>query len=242
MSDTTARQRRDEWLAAGIFDAVAEEAMRAYDRIIGLDLSDVAVDGSLHKSPCGGEGTGKNPTDQGKLGWKWSILTDRHGIPIGWTIDGANRNDSILLAPTLDATAQRGLLAEVETIWLDRGFDSDVTRQRLAERNVEDTVIAKKRTRDLPNRRRRTSRWDCVGRSSARTRGCRTSGSCDVTLTASPSTGSLSSHSPSPASSPRSSSTGESAGHRTSHLSAEPLSTPPEIQSRNYDPVIRGLR
>ena len=118
VSDTTARQRRDEWLAAGVFDAVAEEAMRAYDRIIGLDLSDVAVDGSLHKSPCGGEGTGKNPTDRGKLGWKWSILTDRHGIPIGWTIDGANRNDSILLAPTLDATAERGLLAEVETIWL----------------------------------------------------------------------------------------------------------------------------
>ena len=119
----------------------------AYDRIIGLDLSDVAVDGSLHKSPCGGEGTGKSPTDRGKLGWKWSILTDHHGIPIGWTIDGANRNDSILLAPTLDATAQRGLLGEVETIWLDRGFDSDVTRQRLAERNVDDAVIAKKRTR-----------------------------------------------------------------------------------------------
>jgi hypothetical protein len=34
------------------------------------------------------------------LGWKWSILRDRNGIPIGWTIDGANRNDSILLAPT----------------------------------------------------------------------------------------------------------------------------------------------
>ena len=53
VSDTTARQRRDEWLAAGVFDAIAEEAMRAYDRIIGLDLSDVAVDGSLHKALVG---------------------------------------------------------------------------------------------------------------------------------------------------------------------------------------------
>jgi len=147
VSDTTVRQRRDEWLAAGVFDAVAEEATQAYDRVIGLDLSDVAVDGSLHKSPCGGEGTGRNPTDRGKLGWKWSLLTDRHGIPIGWTIDGANRNDSVLLAPTLDAAAQRGLLADIETIWLDRGYDSGVTRERLAERHLGDAVIAKKRGR-----------------------------------------------------------------------------------------------
>ncbi len=147
VSDTTVRQRRDEWLAAGVFDAIAQEAMSAYDRIIGLDLSDVALDGSLHKSPCGGEGTGKNPTDRGKLGWKWSILTDRRGIPLGWAIDGANRNDSVMLAPTLDDAAARGLLSDIETIWLDRGYDSDATRERLAKHNLDDAVIARKRKR-----------------------------------------------------------------------------------------------
>ena len=147
VSDTTARARRDEWIAGGVFDKVADEAIGGYDRIIGLDLSDVAVDGSLHKAPAGGEGTGANPTDRGKLGWKWSILTDTVGIPIGWTIDGANRNDSVLLAPTLDNAAGRGLLAEIDTLWLDRGYDSTVTRERLAERGIEDAVIAKKRKR-----------------------------------------------------------------------------------------------
>ena len=150
VSDTTVRARRDEWLVGGVFDAIAEEATSAYDRIIGLDLGDVAADGSLHKSPCGGEGTGPNPTDRGKLGWKWSILTDRFGIPIGWTIDGANRNDSVLLAPTLDAAATRGLLTDVETVWLDRGYDSGVTRQRLAARGLHDAIIARKRTRGSP--------------------------------------------------------------------------------------------
>ncbi len=61
VSDTTARERRDEWIKAGVFNAIAAEAREGYDKIIGLDLSDVAVDGSLHKSPAGGEGTGKNP-------------------------------------------------------------------------------------------------------------------------------------------------------------------------------------
>jgi transposase len=145
VSDTTLRSRRDEWTVGGVFDAVFEEALAAYDKIIGLDFTEVAVDGSLQKSPCGGEGTGKNPTDRAKLGWKWSVLTDRNGIPFGWVIDGANRNDSILLAATLDDADSRGLLAEIETIWLDRGYDSDATRQRLADRSIDDAVIAKKR-------------------------------------------------------------------------------------------------
>ncbi len=147
VSDTTARKRRDEWVAAGVFNAIVTEAIAAYDKVIGLDLSDVAVDGSLHKAPAGGEGTGKNPTDRSKLGWKWSILTDLQGIPFGWTVDGANRNDSILLAPTLDDAAKRGLLGDIETLWLDRGYDSDATRERLARREIDDAVIAKKRKR-----------------------------------------------------------------------------------------------
>ena len=147
VSDTTVRARRDEWEAAGVFDAVADEAIRAYDTIIGLDLSEVAVDGSLHKSPVGGEGTGKNPTDRAKLGWKWSVLTDAKGIPFGWASDGANRHDSVLLGPTLADAAARGLLDDVETVWLDRGYDSDVTRARLNDLGIGDAVIAKKRKR-----------------------------------------------------------------------------------------------
>ena len=145
VSDTTVRSRRTEWVAAGVFDLIANEAIGGYDRIIGLELGDVAVDGCLNKAPCGGEGTGPNPTDRAKLGWKWSILTDLRGIPIGWAIDGANRHDSILLGPTLDNAAGRHLLAEIETIWLDRGYDSQVTRERLIQRGIADAVIAKKR-------------------------------------------------------------------------------------------------
>jgi transposase len=145
VSDTTARARRDEWIAAGVYDAVVEAALARYEREIALDLTEVALDGSLHKAPCGGEGTGKNPTDRAKLGWKWSVLTDRNGIPIGWAIDGANRHDSVLLEPTLDDAARRGLLTRIERIWLDRGYDSGVTRERLAARQISNAAIAQKR-------------------------------------------------------------------------------------------------
>ncbi len=61
VSDTTLRARRDEWIRAGVFDALVEEGLAAYDRVIGLDLSEVSVDGSQHKAPCGGKEPGKTP-------------------------------------------------------------------------------------------------------------------------------------------------------------------------------------
>lgn len=145
VSDTTLRARRDEWLGAGVFDALADEAIAAYDRIIGLDLSECSVDGSQHKAPTGGEGTGPSPVDRGKRGWKWSLFSDRNGIPLGWTSDGANRNDCKLLDATLAAVAARGLLAECETLHLDRGYDHDFVRHAVADAGVVDLRCSKVR-------------------------------------------------------------------------------------------------
>jgi len=150
VSDTTLRGRRDEWIAAGVFDALAAETLAAYDRIIELDLSECAIDGSQHKAPGGGEGTGKNPTDRGRLGWKWSLFTDRNGIPLGWATDGANRHDTTLFEPTLAQVIQRGLLADTETLHLDRGYDSASVRDLCAGAGISDLVGARKRKRGEP--------------------------------------------------------------------------------------------
>src|SRR3954465_13868827 len=45
-SATTLRRRRDEWIRLGIFDRLRLAALNAYERMIGLDLADVAGDGS----------------------------------------------------------------------------------------------------------------------------------------------------------------------------------------------------
>jgi transposase len=51
----------------------------------------------------------------------------------------------VLLVPTLEDAASRGLLSDIETLWLDRGYDSDVTRARLKDLGIDDAVIAEKR-------------------------------------------------------------------------------------------------
>lgn len=157
VSDTTLRSRRDEWIKAGVFDKLVAEAHAAFDRIVGLDLSDVGLDGSLHKAPYGGEGTGPNPTDRAKSGWKWSVASERHGIPIGWAIAGANRNDIKLLHPTLESVAARGLLVDIETLHLDRSYDYPVVRKHLSTLGLDDVVIQRRGTK-LPGVKRQPLR------------------------------------------------------------------------------------
>lgn len=150
VSDTTLRARRDEWIQAGVFDRLALETLAGYDRIIGLNLERVALDGSIHKAPCGGEGTGKSPVDRGKLGWKWSVAVDANGIPIGVAIDGANRHDIALLGPTLDAIDANGLLADVELLSLDRGYDYPAVRARLNGYGLTELDIQRRGTKPPP--------------------------------------------------------------------------------------------
>ena len=153
-SESTLRRRRDEWEHARIFSAVASEAIAGYDKVVGLDLSEVAIDGSLHKAPFGGEGTGPNPTDRGKRGWKWSIATDRHGVPFAWVPAAANENDCTLFAPTMQSVAARGFLADVETVHLDRGYDTAGVRAQCSDLGVE-TVTAKIRPRGKSEKTKR---------------------------------------------------------------------------------------
>lgn len=144
-SETTLRSRRDEWVAAGVFDRMAAEAIGAYHRTIGLDLGDVTIDASVHKAPTGGPGTGPNPTDRGKLGWKWSVATDADGIPLGWVADAANRHDSRLLAPTLDVITDDGWVGGIGTLNLDRGYDYPICRAECQHHGIPSLDVAARR-------------------------------------------------------------------------------------------------
>jgi transposase len=101
-SATTIRDRRDEWIALGVFTALARIARDAYDRVVGLLLENIAVDGCITKAPGGGECAGPSPVDRRKQGLKRSVLVEGYGIPLGRVLAGANRHDSPLLGPTLD--------------------------------------------------------------------------------------------------------------------------------------------
>ncbi len=136
-SESTLRRRRNEWIELGLMEQLRETSLDAYDRLIGLELGDVAVDGCATKAPCGGEQAGRNPVDRGKGGIKRSTAVDASGIPLGTVTAPANHHDSPLLGETLDAVAEslRGV-PERASVHLDRGYDSGITRERLQERGL----------------------------------------------------------------------------------------------------------
>ncbi len=83
-SESTLRRRRDEWIELGVMERLREICLDAYDHLIGLELSEVAVDGCVTKAPCGGEKAGRSPVDRGKRGIKRSMVAvDALGIPLG---------------------------------------------------------------------------------------------------------------------------------------------------------------
>ena len=73
------------------------------------------------------------------------MAADANGIPVGWAIDGANRNDIKLLEPTLADVARVGLMLDIETLHLDRGYDYPKTRTRLTAMGLDDLNIQRRK-------------------------------------------------------------------------------------------------
>jgi len=162
-SATTLRRRRDEWIASGVMDELREMVLEAYDEFIGLRLADVAVDCCITKAPCGGDKAGRSPVDRGKQGIKRSVAVDADGIPLGTITAPANRHDSPLLDETLDTLEVLGSLPEQMSVHLDRGYDSETTRQKLKIRGMASMISEKGKPAPLQATKRwvveRTNSW-----------------------------------------------------------------------------------
>ena len=142
-SDRTMRRRLREWAAAGLAEQLHTLALAAYDKMIGLELTDLAVDGCITKAPGGGEVAGPSPVDRGKGGLKRSVVTDGEGIPLHVVSAGAHRHDAPLLGPTLAGLDRLDGLPEAVTVHLDRGYAGAPTAALLAELGFTGSIARK---------------------------------------------------------------------------------------------------
>jgi len=84
----------------------------------------------------GGKNTGPNPTDRRKSGTKRSLLVEGNGIPVGVTVDGANRNDMKLTKQTLESIAvekPEPTRKAPQHICMDKGYDYPEVRELLED-------------------------------------------------------------------------------------------------------------
>lgn len=77
-SGSTAHRRFQQWVGAGIIDAIVRVMVEWYERSWGIDWEWQAADTKLLAAPLGGEATGPNPT---------AIWANRGPSDICWSMD-----------------------------------------------------------------------------------------------------------------------------------------------------------
>jgi putative transposase len=129
--------RFQAWQRAGIWQKIFKLLLRFYHQRCGIQWKWQALDSKSVAAPLGGEKTGKNPTDRGKLGSKRHILVDARGAPLAIVVSGAQAHDQTCVRAVLKAQEMRRprTIYRVHHLCADKGYDSDEIRQTLRRRN-----------------------------------------------------------------------------------------------------------
>src|SRR3954468_10779727 len=123
---STLRRRLDSWHAVALLrqvHAVLIRMVRAGPEIMPWD---VVVDSCSARAKHGGELTGPNPTDRGKLGTKYHVVVATDGIPLGAIPSAANVHDTRLFPHLLHLAL--AVCAGIGRLFGDAGYDSAENR------------------------------------------------------------------------------------------------------------------
>jgi hypothetical protein len=112
--------RRDERLSAGAFEHLVDEAINVVDKVIGLDLSEAWKGCWTRHRPVEMEQGRIRPTVERRDGNGRCPPTPPGCDRLGDRGRQLQRHDPA--RPNRDDVAQRGLLSDIETLWLDRGM------------------------------------------------------------------------------------------------------------------------
>jgi hypothetical protein len=95
-----------------------------------------------HRSAVGTRGAG------GYYGYKLHLVAcTRTGLPLAWRIETARRQESLFVAPLLDAVRARGF--RPATCAMDKGYDSTRVRDETCDRDCAPVVPLKKGKQDF---------------------------------------------------------------------------------------------
>ncbi|WP_143809136.1 IS5 family transposase [Paraburkholderia susongensis] len=140
-SGMTCWRRLRDWQAAGVWDKLHLAMFRRLRQHDQIDWGRASLDAPSVAKPPGGQETGPNPTDRGKLGTKRHLVVDARGVPLAITITGANRHDSITFERTADAIpVVPGLQGQPRKrphkLHADKGSDFARCRRYLKQRGI----------------------------------------------------------------------------------------------------------
>jgi putative transposase len=127
--------RFQAWQQAGLFEQIFRLMVLYYHRRKRIQWRWQAIDSKSVPAPLGGEQTGKNPTDRGKLGSKRHILVDARGAPLAVVVTGANEHDLTCALELLQriVVPRPQTHYRVQHLCADKGYDSEPLRQNIRQ-------------------------------------------------------------------------------------------------------------
>ncbi|MGH1569446.1 IS5 family transposase [Methylobacterium sp. P31] len=135
-------RRLRDWQAAGVWGRLHQVLLERLHGADEIDWRRASLDSASVPAKKRGSATGPNPTDQGKAGTKRHLVTDARGTPLGVCLSGANRHDSAMMAPTLDAipplrNGRRGRpRRRPDKLHADKAYDARPRRHECRARGI----------------------------------------------------------------------------------------------------------
>ncbi len=130
VSSSVVHERFQSWREMGIFEKLSRRMVEYYARERGgIGWKWQAMDSKHAASPLGGEKTGKNPTDRGKLGAKINLMVDGRGAPLSVVLTGANRHDKVSAVELIVAFSVKRPAHKEQHLCADKAYDSEDVRE-----------------------------------------------------------------------------------------------------------------
>src|SRR4051812_43141704 len=124
---STLRRRLDSWSATALLRQVHTALVRMVRSGPEVASWEVVVDSCSVRAKHGGELTGRNPTDRGKLGTKYHVVVATDGLPLGAIPSAANVHDTRLFPHLLHLAL--AVCAAIAKLYADAGYDSADNRR-----------------------------------------------------------------------------------------------------------------
>src|SRR5215204_6292558 len=132
---STLRRRLSDWSAEAVLRRVHVALLRMVRSGPDVAAWDVVVDSCSVRAKRGGELTGRNPTDRGKLGTKYHVVVATDGLPLAAMPSAANVHDTRLF-PYLLRLAQI-VCAAIGRLYADAGYDRAANRDRCVRDGIQ---------------------------------------------------------------------------------------------------------
>jgi putative transposase len=130
VSSIVVHERFQRWRRMGMFEKLSRRIAEHYARERkGVGWKWQAMDSKHCPSPLGGDRTGKNPTDRGKLGAKINLMVDSRGAPLSVVLTGANRHDKVSAVELIVSAVPKRPSHKEQHLLADKAYDSEDLRE-----------------------------------------------------------------------------------------------------------------